>query len=190
MAFLETVTVSVDLTILIWLIPVVFFIHDGEEVLMVRRWLRRHQSQPSIVKATRFLASDKYVTGQFAIAIFLLGVSLLIVTYTAAVQYHSQGRLSGLYAGILVALVIDGLKHIGMWIRLKHYTPGVITAIVVEIPVASYAIYRFYSSGVANFQTFIWGFIIALPFVWFVVVGGLIVGKVMAPRIGFRKPSQ
>ncbi|MBW4839584.1 MAG: HXXEE domain-containing protein [Paenibacillaceae bacterium] len=90
MAFLETVTVSVDLTILIWLIPVVFFIHDGEEVLMVRRWLRRHQSQPSIVKATRFLASDKYVTGQFAIAIFLLGVSLLIVTYTAAVQYHSQ----------------------------------------------------------------------------------------------------
>lgn len=36
MAFLDTFTKSVDMTILIWLIPVVFFIHDGEEIL---KWI-------------------------------------------------------------------------------------------------------------------------------------------------------
>ncbi len=172
-----------DLTTLIWLIPVAFFIHDGEEVLMVRRWLRRHQSRPGIARATRFLASEKYVTGQFAIAVSLMGLILLIVTYTAAVHFQGQGRLTALYAGILVALVIDGLKHISLWIRLKHYTPGVITAIGVEIPVASYAIYRFYSSGIVDTLTFIQGFVFAIPFVLFMVVGGLMVGKFIAPYI-------
>lgn len=181
---LETAVLqTVDLSTLIWLIPIAFFVHDGEEVLMVRRWLRRHQDQPGIAKATRFLASEKYVTGQFAIAVSLMGLILLIVTYTAAVHFQGRGRLTALYAGILVALVIDGLKHIGLWIRLKHYTPGVITAIVVEIPIASFAIYRFYSSGTADAYTFIMGFVIAMPFVLFMVVGGLMVGKFIVPYI-------
>lgn len=139
----------IRLEVLIWLLPAAFFIHDGEEIITMEKWLRKHKDQPRIAE-NRIYNWEKNITFQFTVAVLLLGSLLFLATCFAAGDFENSGKPHPLFVGIIAILFLDGIKHVGYTVMLKKYTPGFITAGLVEIPFTAYALYRFYDAEIRH----------------------------------------
>ncbi|EFU39215.1 hypothetical protein PVOR_25583 [Paenibacillus vortex V453] len=60
-----------------------------------------------------------------------------------ALHFEPDSGLNALFTGFVAVFLLDGVKQVGASIALKAYTPGVITAALLEIP---YGIYTFIAS--------------------------------------------
>lgn len=162
------------------LLPLIFFIHDGEEIATVEKWLRNRRDRPRIGSELRLLNMEKRITIQFAIAVLLLGSVLCIVSWFAVIR-AGGGNVSMLFVGIVAVLLLDGIKHVGASLAMKTYTPGVVTAALVEIPYAAYTLYRLFGEGKTDVLALACGTLIALPLALILVWAGLLLGKIAAP---------
>lgn len=168
---------------MLWLLPIVFFIHDGEEIATMEWWLRKNKNSPWITKFSPVsIPWDKNITLQFTIAVLLIGFVLTSVTVLTALTFDIGSPFNGLFAGFVTVFLLDGVKHVGASIALKAYTPGVITAAVLEIPYGIYALNRLLSSGIVDATAFAMGTLIAMPLILFLVWFGLTLGKRIAPH--------
>lgn len=170
----------IRLEVLIWLLPAVFFIHDGEEIITMEKWLRKHKDQPRIAE-NRIYNWEKNITFQFTVAVLLLGSLLFLATCFAAGDFENSGKLHPLFVGIIAILFLDGIKHVGYTVMLKKYTPGFITAGLVEIPFTAYALYRFYDAEMIDIITVGIYVAVELPLILFLVWAGLTLGRRVAP---------
>ena len=143
---------AIDLNVLIWLLPIAFFIHDGEEVLTVQRWVQRNTSKVSAAFQNRLLSREKSITLQFLTAVLVIGVFISFTTVFTVVDFGNHGGLNLLFIGIVVVMLLDGIKHLGNTIILKQYTPGVVMALLAEIPYSAYALYRFHDAGLLELR--------------------------------------
>lgn len=167
---------------MLWLLPVVFFIHDGEEIATMEWWLRKNKNSPWITKFSPVsIPWEKNITLQFTIAVLLIGFVLTSVTVLAVLTFDIGSPFSALFAGFVTVFLLDGVKHVGASIALKAYTPGVITAAVLEIPYGIYALHRLLSTGIVDATAFVMGILISLPLILFLVWFGLTLGKRIAP---------
>ncbi|WP_048600575.1 HXXEE domain-containing protein [Rubeoparvulum massiliense] len=171
----------ISLELLIWLLPIAFFIHDGEEIATVERWLRQNQDHPRIAAKNRMLNWEKNITFQFTVAVLLLGLLLFLISYFTSGTFRSTGKLNLLFIGAVTVLLIDGIKHLGFTILLKQYTSGVITAVLVEIPYGAYALSRFYAAGLTDIGANLLALALGLPLTIFFVWLGLTLGRIVAP---------
>lgn len=167
----------------LWLLPVVFFIHDGEEVMTMERWLRKHKDLPWIqTKSPVRIRWDIHITLQFAYAVLLLGFVLACMTWLAVSRLEAQGgSLAFLFAGFTAVFLLDGIKHAAASLAVRSYTPGVITAVLLEIPYGVYALYRLIREGIVNPADVLLGTAIALPVTLLLVWSGLTLGERLAP---------
>lgn len=170
-----------SLSTLIWLLPLTFFIHDGEEIVTMEKWLRNNQDHPRIAVENRLLDWNKHITLQFTVAVLLLGTILCLITYVTSELYAKSGELNVLFTGLVAILLLDGVKHVGFSLALKKYSSGVITAIFAEIPYGVYALYRFYDAGAIDVMKILYGIAIGLPLTIFLVWLGLVLGRTVAP---------
>lgn len=171
---------QIQLQTLIWLIPAAFFIHDGEEILMMERWLRNHQDYFRRME-NRFIDPGKSITLQFTVAVLLLGTVLSLIAFGSVRWFENNGNLNLLCVGVLAVIGLDGIKHAFISLQQRAYTPGVITAILVEIPFAFYALYRFYDAGKISASSLAGGLAIALPLTLLLVFCGYKLGKWVIP---------
>lgn len=172
----------ISLEALICLMPVAFFIHDGEEIATVEKYYRTNKRAPLMALGRSLIQLDKRITIQFAAAVLLIGSFLTLITYLTIRDYDSGSQLNMLFVGIVAVILLDGVKHVGVSAASGKYTPGVITAAVVEIPYAAYTLYRLFDAAAADVQTMMAGLGLALPLVVFLVWFGLSLGRVVAPR--------
>lgn len=112
---------------LIW--PLVFLIHDLEEILTVEQF-----ELPFPIEIT---------TLQFTIAFILLWI---VVTW-ACINAANQKNFFGMnpittFALIIAIFLVNGIGHILQSIILWKYVPGVITAVVLLIPFCLYCLKR------------------------------------------------
>ncbi|MDR0268852.1 HXXEE domain-containing protein [Paenibacillus sp.] len=170
-----------QLQVLIWLIPVAFFIHDGEEIITMEKWLRNHRNHSRMAFENRFLDPGKSITLQFTVAVLLLGSILILIAFESVRGFENNGNLNMLCAGVLAVILIDGIKHVIFSLLLRAYSSGVITAILVEIPFASYALYRFYDAGKISVASLAGGLAIALPLTILLILCGFKLGKWIIP---------
>lgn len=172
-----------NFVMLLWLLPVVFFIHDGEEIATMEWWLRKNKNSPWITKFSPVsIPWDKNITLQFSFAVLLIGSILTCITFLTARTFDIGSPFNGLFAGFVTVFLLDGVKHVGASIALKAYTPGVITAAVLEIPYGIYALNRLLSTGIVDATAFAMGTLISLPLILFLVWFGLTLGKRIAPH--------
>jgi|HigsolmetaAR202D_1030399.scaffolds.fasta_scaffold00538_16 hypothetical protein len=117
---------------LVWSFPLVFMLHDLEEIIMVRPWLDREaerlrQRFPGF--ADRFLHQFRNLTTSgFALAVteeFVLFVLLCL----ACLYWQAYT----LWAAVLVAFFIHFLMHIGQFLLYRRYIPGLITTLLGSI---------------------------------------------------------
>ncbi|MFD4519442.1 MULTISPECIES: HXXEE domain-containing protein [Paenibacillus] len=98
-----------------------------------------------------------------------------------ALHFEPGSGLNALFTGFVAVFLLDGIKHVGASIALKAYTPGVITAALLEIPYGIYTLYRFLNEDFVEPAALPIGTMISLPVVLCLVWFGLTLGKQIAP---------
>lgn len=131
---------------LMWLFPGVFMLHDLEEIIFIDGWWDRHGAAvlPKLPARLRpaFLGIARMTSAQFAVAVMLLFICFLPITYAAA-ELGSYGLL----ISCNVVLFLHVFTHLGQSLYLGRYTPGVVTAVLLGVPYPLYLLYRLIHEG-------------------------------------------
>jgi drug/metabolite transporter (DMT)-like permease len=160
----------IDVQTLIWLFPIMFILHDFEEIIMVERWMKRNSTViydmlPRRI-ADRVIKQFSMSTAQFAVAVFIIFLFVSSSTIMAN-QYVIQGSLGHIYMFTIITLVffLHAFTHIGQSIILRSITPGAITSLFIIIPYC-FALYRkLFENEVITWKMII----VSLPFCLFVI---------------------
>jgi len=128
MSFLHNLTFSQ----LLWLIPVLFAIHNLEEAPGMEKWNKRIPSR----------YSQPVTTCQFSLAVTLLTLLVLVVTILA-VNYPAN-RLFYLLIFEFQAIILLNVfvPHVLTTVRFKMYSPGLVSGIVLSLPFSIYFFHR------------------------------------------------
>jgi Protein of unknown function with HXXEE motif len=141
----------------LWLLPLAFIVHDGEEILTIPGWIARNRSVLDRIANTDPLARrvvENLATTTSAVTgavLAELGV-ILLVTFVARRRPH-RGLAMYAYAAILGVFVLHSLTHVGSAIMLRSYTPGVISAILVVPPASIFVYRRLFSAGLLTWRS-------------------------------------
>lgn len=141
--------------ILIWLLPIVFMIHDFEEIIFMKAWQEKNRDY--FIAKFPFLSKrmlpkiEKLSTSAFSVAVFEEFVLLSIITVTAVIfQYYY------IWLAAFMAFSIHLIIHVIQWIVVRIYIPAIVTTILL-LP---YSIYGFIeisaSSYFTNSDIFLW----------------------------------
>ncbi|MEH6945123.1 HXXEE domain-containing protein [Bacillus sp. JJ722] len=155
-----------DVQTLIWLFPILFMLHDFEEIIMIEKWMSKNTATiynrlPEKL-ADRVVKQFSMSTAQFSVSVVII---FLIVSSSAflASQYMNQELLGGIYLFIVCTMVffLHAFTHMGQSILFRSVTPGVVTSIIIILPY-SLILYR----ALLTNQIITWNTIlICLPFV-------------------------
>ncbi|MGO4886187.1 HXXEE domain-containing protein [Anaerobacillus sp. MEB173] len=155
-----------DVETLIWLFPIMFVLHDFEEIIMIEKWIKRNSSViyekvPRKV-ADRVIKQFSMSTAQFSVAVLVIFVFVSSSTYMAS-QYISHAPLGNInfFTVVLLIFFLHAFTHIGQSIFLRSITPGVITSIVIILPYSTILFNSLIKNQVITWYTIY----VSLPFI-------------------------
>jgi hypothetical protein len=114
---------------IMWLLPIVFMIHDFEEVIMFKPWAGKNapylrQRFPRL--AARMLPHfEGLSTSAFALAVAVMFLVVSIATLVAV-----EFNLYALWAGVLIGFFIHLIIHVVQFAVFRRYVPVVITSLI------------------------------------------------------------
>jgi len=161
--------------LLVWLFPIIFAIHDFEEIVVVEKWIAKNKQDLANKLPKRAL---NYFEKNFAMEIhqFSIVVYAEFVIISAATLfvylYGFVGFYKWFYLGLFAVLFFHAFTHIGQAILLKRYTPGVLTSILLLIP---YGLWFYYVLLQTN--------IISYSDIWISVPVGVIIFALFFPTL-------
>ncbi|MDI6834301.1 MAG: HXXEE domain-containing protein [Rhizobiaceae bacterium] len=130
---------------LMGLFPVVFMLHEFEEIIMLKPWLAKNgpamERRFPVVAAKVLPLYNSLSTSAFTLAVLEEFFILTAVTY-AAIAFG----LHDLWAGLLIAFLFHLLVHIGQTILWRGYCPFIITSLLA-LPYCLYALFTLARSG-------------------------------------------
>jgi hypothetical protein len=122
---------------LVWLFPIVFILHDFEELILFEPWLKHNASTIRVLAARRlpgFMARQIEVilaktSPQFALPIALICLLTLISTLL-----WTELGLAGPFLLASSLYFLHGFMHIGQALLMRKYIPALLTSILVVVP--------------------------------------------------------
>jgi hypothetical protein len=156
----------------VWLVPVFFTLHNLEEAPFMERWSRRLPLKIHPTVSTR----------QFVIAVTFLTVAGFVITY---VGVEVVGNQMGYWMVLAIQAILFFnalIPHIAATIRFRLYSPGVITATLINIPFSVYLFQRALMEHILDWKR-LWILLGLAPFamVTFAVLS-LQIGKVFEQK--------
>jgi hypothetical protein len=114
-----------SLITLVWLSPVLFMIHDFEEIIIVGAWKKKYSnviklSKPKKVPFSDFVSTESFSCGVAEEFLLLTIVSLLSCIFG---NYF-------LWFALFFAFVLHLVIHFVLCIRFGHYVPGLLTSVI------------------------------------------------------------
>ena len=155
----------------LWLLPVVFIIHDAEELLTMPDWIVKHQQKLDQLAQMNEIAAELVhslptTTAQVAVAIGFILLLFVVVTAGASIS-NKRGFWFYAYAGLLGVLFLHVFTHIAQTVLIGGYAPGVITAVVAIIPGTLYIYMRLFKAKLLTMKlavvTALIGFALFIP---------------------------
>lgn len=129
----------ISIQTLIWLFPIMFILHDFEEIIMVEKWLNKnstilYERLPKRI-ADRVMKQFSMSTAQFAVAVIVIFMFVSSSTFLAN-QYVHQGPFGDIYFFIIVTLTyfLHAFTHLAQSVFLRAITPGALTSLMIVIP--------------------------------------------------------
>jgi hypothetical protein len=175
-----------DVRTILWLLPIIFLIHDSEELLTMPSWIANHHNEltqiASINKSiAEIIHSLPTTVPQIAIAITLILLLFIVITAGA---FFSKGKGFWFYAYmcLLGVLFLHVFTHLAQTIIFAGYTPGVVAAIIVIIPGSLYIYNQLFKSGFLTVKTAVIsaliGFVLFVPGALLAQqIGGMLAGS-------------
>src|SRR4051812_1583779 len=125
---------------MLWLLPGAFVVHDAEEFVTMPTWFAANgQSLHAMLQQFIGASGAQVPEPQDALGIGLamLVILSLFAAAAACASLMPKSRTAlVVYMTLLGAFFLHGLGHVGQAILFRGYTPGVVTAILVVIPVS------------------------------------------------------
>lgn len=138
----------------LWLMPIVFIIHDGEELFTMPGWIANHQEELNKIAGTSETAAEMIsslpkTTSHMAVAIGFILLLFVAVTAGASVSVKRGGGGGGFwlyaYSVLLGGLFLHVFTHLAQTILFGgQYTPGVVGAVLAVVPGVLYIYKRLF----------------------------------------------
>jgi hypothetical protein len=112
-----------------WLFPVIFMIHDFEEVIMFKPWVTKNAG--FIKKRFPRLAARMLPHMEdLSTSSFALGVAGMFLMVSAVTLISVELDLYCLWAAAVIGYFIHLIVHVGQFLVVRRYVPVVITSII------------------------------------------------------------
>ena len=125
----------------VWMLPILFILHDFEEMIVMPLWKIRHHQKLATFKK-QFFGS---VTQGSAFAVGVLEEFIILVFISGFCQI-TQNNL--LYLSFLIAYTSHFIIHYIMCLQFRGYVPGVVT-VTLELPMVLMIIFHYWPSDVS-----------------------------------------
>ncbi|WP_273247752.1 HXXEE domain-containing protein [Sediminimonas qiaohouensis] len=112
---------------LIWLFPVVFIIHDFEEIIMGPPWLRQHGD--TVVGRFPFTATVVARIRGVTASGFAMMVLVMFSLVVAITLISAQFELFNLWAGAVTVFLLHFIVHFGQFLVYRAYVPVIVTSV-------------------------------------------------------------
>ncbi|SUV33068.1 Uncharacterised protein [Bacteroides pyogenes] len=145
-------------------------VHNLEEALTMPAWMREHYD----IFFACLPVSEKMLIGGFPYAIVIVTALLMIFAYMVAGREWDNRIL----AVALGAFALNSIQHVAVSVIVRGYSPGVVTALFVNLPLSFYILKRLFRHKLLkNFTwlgVFLYGalaLLAALSVVWLLALG-------------------
>ena len=144
-------------------------IHNLEEALTMSKWLGLNETK---LPYTKFISVS--IMQQGLPLALIIATLLLILIPILAIYKKWDNRIFGIVLGMCL---INAIGHILITIVFGGYSPGVITAVIINLPVSIFIIRRLFKYNLLKnfswFHIFVYGgvgLIISVSVIWILVL--------------------
>jgi hypothetical protein len=139
-----------DFFVIISLLPIVFMIHDFEEIIFFKKWFNKNkevlkQRFPSFYPHI-FKNFEKKSTAAFAFSVAEEFILLSLITYISIFLDFYY-----LWFAALLTFSFHLIVHIFQFLIFRKYTPAIVTSVLI-LPYCYFAVNQFYNKY--NFDFF------------------------------------
>jgi hypothetical protein len=151
------------------LFPLVFLIHDLEEILTVEAFIREHREQIPLFVTTL----------EFAVAFLILYIITVFGCYRAWQNKSFIGMSPVQYFIVLVPgfLFANGVGHVLQAIYFRSYVPGLITTLVIVFPYCFVSLRYLLKHNLLSKRKFLVIFVVTFIFQAPLALMALLLGK-------------
>ncbi len=148
---------------LIWLFPIVFMLHDFEELIRFRRWMDRQylpgirRRLPAFIRANLDRIQDE-TTAQYAVPI-----ALEFILFSGAALLAVETGWMAPFNLCAVGVFAHSFVHLGGSLWLRQPIPGAVTAGLLILPYSAVLFNRLVAEGLLNPQMVLFGIPLMLP---------------------------
>ena len=153
-------------TIRYWIFLVITWsIHNLEEALTMSKWYELNEGKLPITEYVQISTIQQI----FPIALIIATLLLLMISILT-VYKKWDFRILGIVLGIFL---VNAIQHIMVTIVFRGYSPGVITALIINLPLSIFMIRKLFKNNLL--KNFSWihifvygvvGFIICISVIW------------------------
>ncbi|HUQ20570.1 MAG TPA: HXXEE domain-containing protein [Gemmatimonadaceae bacterium] len=131
--------------------PILFAFHELEEYWTALPWLRQHQSAlPKFLRGVIPASADFILIAGVLFFVVFAGVAACIIR-------NPQSRVFYAVFSVLVfARLENALGHVAQSVVFRGYTPGVLTALLIVLPLSVVVLRDFVKSGAISTRLFAW----------------------------------
>ena len=126
----------------VWMLPILFILHDFEEMIVMPLWKIRHHQKLATFKKPFFGS----VTQGSAFAVGVLEEFIILVFISVFCQLTHNSLL---YLSFVVAYTSHFIIHYIMCLQFRGYVPGVVT-VTLELPMVLMIIFHYWPSDVSS----------------------------------------
>lgn len=118
----------------VWLLPLIYMLHDFEEIFMVEVWSKRYKNEIDAAWPKRQPFGLNYIqhcqTPTFAFTVYILFIISTTVSLLSLV-FQTYFVWYGIFLGITLHFI---LAHVPICFKVKHYGPGIFSSIILLFP--------------------------------------------------------
>lgn len=161
---------------LLWLVPILLTLHNLEEAISMPAFIgRRNASVPGAMR--EIIPPVTY--RQFLIAL----VIITIIPYLVALLWLSRDWAAYLLLCFQVVMLINVFAHLLMALFLRGYAPGLVTALLINLPFSLYLLGRALAEKWVGKKALAWMFPLGLLIHGPVLAGLMLLSGVIAGSI-------
>jgi hypothetical protein len=123
------------LNAIVWLFPVVFMLHEFEEIIVTKSWQKRFQRERETLKG-KGPFSDFISAESFSCAVV---EEFLIISAATLISCLTNNYL--IWFGFYFACILHFILHLAICLQFHHYVPGAVTAVLL-FPVSTYNLHK------------------------------------------------
>ena len=125
----------------VWMLPILFILHDFEEIIFMPLWKTRHHQKLETFKKPFFGS----VTQGSAFAVGVLEEFIILVFISGFCQITHNSLL---YLSFVIAYTAHFIIHYIMCLQFRGYVPGVVT-VTIELPMVLMIISHYWPSEIS-----------------------------------------